>query len=409
MNDQRSQSLTPTDRHWDPAPLIDWLLDEGRFLKHPKLLIAELGNRLKAQGVPLMRMRISMRTLHPQVVGRAYTWWRGKDEVETYSPPHSIIQSSDYLGSPIESVQKNGKPFRCRLELEAALPLHGSLQTLREAGATDYVALPMRFNHDDVASPWILTTDAPGGFSDQDLIHFNRIIRVLTPVLEVLALQMTTRSLLDTYLGPRTGRKVFNGQIKRGDGELIEAAIWYSDMRDSTAITEALNHKQLLQLLNDYFEVICDAVTAQGGEVLRFIGDAMLVVFPTEGQRTLKQACKAALAAAQAACTRMQEVNAELETQGLPAIRYGLGLDVGEVIYGNVGARERLDFTVMGSAVNRAARIENLTKEAGCPMLVSEPFSHQLDGTLRCAGEFSVPGVKERLKVFCAPCDQGTA
>ncbi len=401
------QQFTPphSEQQWDPQPIVEWLIGAGRDIDRPDLLTAELGHRLAGAGAPIFRMRVGMRTLNPLVLGCAYTWWKGRDDIDIYSPPHSVKESSDYVGSPIEAVHQTHQPYRCRFAEADPDSLHSSLRTLEKMGATDYLAQPLQFTYDEYPTPWILTTDRAGGFSDTDIRNFDHIARYLAPVLEVLALHKTAQSLLDTYLGPRTGRKVLQGQVRRGDGEQIEAAIWYSDMRDSTAITEELSHDQLLTLLNHYFEAISTAVSRHGGEVLRFIGDAMLVVFPTDSERNLVQASEAALAAARDAHDEIQRINPQLEADGLPAIRYGLGLEVGQVIYGNVGAPDRLDFTVLGSAVNRAARIENLTKEAGCSLLVSEQFASLLDDTFTWLGDFSVAGVDKPLSVYCATCD----
>ncbi|OMH33739.1 adenylate/guanylate cyclase domain-containing protein [Motiliproteus sp. MSK22-1] len=390
---------------WDPRKITEWLMKAGRGITSADQLTAELGRLLVEAGAPVYRIRIGLRTIHPLVVGSAYTWWRDKVDVEAYNPPHGIMESADYIDSPIECVHQTGQPFRRYLEDASADELHSTLATLKASGATDYLAIPLKFVFDDLPTPLIFVTDRLGGFSPQDIESFNQIALFLAPVLEVHSQHMTSHALLETYLGPRTGQKVLSGQIKRGDAELIEAAIWYSDMRDSTAITEVLSHDQLLKLLNRYFEVITKAVTNHGGEVLRFIGDAMLVVFPTDKQRNLIQARKAALAAAKDAHIEIQRINPLLEKEGLPSIRYGLGLDVGEVVYGNVGAPDRLDFTVLGSAVNRAARIENLTKEAGCSLLVSEQFASQLGDTFTWLGDYKVAGVEVPLSVYCAYCD----
>ncbi len=221
----------------------------------------------------------------------------------------------------------------------------------------------------------------------------------------MLALHLTTQSLLETYLGVRSGQKVLNGKIHRGDGELIEAVIWYSDMRDSTAIAEAVTPEQLLHILNYYFEIISDCVSEQGGEVLRFIGDAMLVVFPADEHLPLEHAARNALQAAEEAHQKISIANKTLLQQQLPIIRYGLGLDVGSVIYGNVGATNRLDFTIMGSAVNRAARIENLTKIANCSLLVSEQIATMLDDQFCWKGAYPVAGLEHPLSVYCVKCE----
>ncbi|MEH6822470.1 MAG: adenylate/guanylate cyclase domain-containing protein [Motiliproteus sp.] len=399
QSDHPDKSTVPRP-DWSPEPIIDWLMSEGRSLKCPQRLTAALSQVLLECGVPLLRMRISMRTLHPLFTGSSYTWWRNESEVEAYSPPHSILQSSDYRGSPIEAVQTSGQRFRCHLADADSAQLHSSLQTLKQQGACDYLVYPLPQTHNSHLAIWILATDQPAGFTDQDLIQLQRIALFLAPVIEVLALEISARSLLDTYLGHRSGQRVFDGQISRGDGELIEAAIWYSDLRDFTAISEQLKPKQLLDLLNQYFEIISTAVTAQGGEVLRFIGDAMLVIFPSDQNCSLLQARHNVVAAAKAAQQAVELINPQLQAQGLPPIRYGLGLDVGEVIYGNVGAPDRLDFTVMGAVVNRAARLEALTKQTGCPVLATEQFALPLLETFTECGTFAVQGVRQPIRVY---------
>ncbi|MEH6651068.1 MAG: adenylate/guanylate cyclase domain-containing protein [Motiliproteus sp.] len=395
----QNSAVTPR-RDWSPDPIVDWLMTAGRALKCPQQLTAQLSRMLVESGAPLLRVRMSMRTIHPQITGSSYTWWRDRPDVEEYSPPHSILQSSDYQGSPIEAVQTSGNMFRCRLADADMSQLHSSLQDLHQQGTTDYVVYPLIQTYESRPATWILGTDVIGGFTTNDLDGFARIATFLASVVEVISLQRSARSLLNTYLGPRTGQRVFDGQIKRGDGERIEAVIWYSDLRDFTFISESLPPHDLLKLLNQYFEAISDAVSARGGEVLRFIGDAMLVMFPVEHDRTLQQGCRDAVAAARAAQLAVDKINPQLQASGLPSIRYGLGLDVGEVIYGNVGAPNRLDFTIMGPVVNRAARIEELTKKTGCPVLASEPFALQQPDTFIPRGEFEVQGVQEPLQVY---------
>ncbi len=386
---------------WHFQPCLDWLISQGRRLNRPELLTAELATMLRQHGLPLLRMRLSLRTLNPLAVGRAYTWWNGQPDVEVFSPPHSILQSPDYLGSPIEQIQLAGRPFRCRLaKVSHPQQLHDSLQVLRTQGATDYLALPLQFTHDRTPSPWILVSDHPDGFSPEQVAGLTQLAEFLAPIVEVQALQLTTLSLLNTYVGPRTARKLIAGQVQRGDGEEIDAVIWYCDLRNSTAITEMLPAPQLLRLLNRYFELIHQAVTGAGGEVLRFIGDAMLVLFPSDTERSLRAAARAALCAARQAHQAIQAASEELQAEGLPPLRYGLGLDVGRVLYGNVGAPERLDFTILGAAVNRAARIETLTKALEEPLLVSEPLARLLPDDFERLGAYPAAGLAEPLPVY---------
>ncbi len=392
-----ADSENPSNR--DLSELIEWLFVEGRLFKEPQQLFAQLATRLSELGLPLLRMRISLRTLDPQVVGRSYIWWRGQSQLITENPPHSIMQSTDYLGSPIEALYQTGKAFRCRLETNSS-ELHSTLQDLKSLGASDYLLLPIQLTYDDNPTPWIIVTDRIGGFSVADVAALTRLGTFLSPIIEVYSQRLSAEALLNTYLGSRSGRQVLDGQIKRGDGELIEAAIWYCDLRDSTAIAESLNHHQLLQILNLYFEIISNEVEIRGGEVLRFIGDAMLIMFPIDVQRPHADACHAAIDAAQAVHQRIAAANPELTAQGLPVLRYGVGLDVGKVVYGNVGAPNRLDFTVMGTVVNRASRIESLTKKCRCQLLMSEQFSTHISQSTRLEGAFEVAGVTLPINVY---------
>jgi adenylate cyclase len=227
---------------------------------------------------------------------------------------------------------------------------------------------------------------------------------VLTELLafpiEIFVEHRAALALLDTYVGPRAGRRVLQGLIRRGDGEVIDAAIWFSDLRDFTPLTESLPWAQLLEILNAYFEFVDAAVTAQGGEILHFIGDAILIVFPTSPKGDCRQACKAALEAARDAFNGIATVNMRRSRAGQPAIRFGVGLHVGEVIYGNIGTPDRLNFTVMGAAVNRAARLQSMTKKLARSVLISADFAACIDETVESLGCHLMKGVKDLQEIF---------
>jgi adenylate cyclase len=209
-------------------------------------------------------------------------------------------------------------------------------------------------------------------------------------------LRRTATNLLEAYVGKRSGARILAGHVRRGDVETIEAALWYSDMRDFTALNEDLPPADLIALLNDYFGVVAGATGARGGEVLQFIGDAALVVFPV-GADGRRAACDAALAAAHEALDAVATLNRESTR---PAIRFGIGLHVGAVSWGNVGGVDRLGLNVIGPSVNRTARIEVLTKQAGVPLLVSEAFARALDRPCRLVGRFALKGVAEPQAVY---------
>jgi len=382
---------------WPLPPVLAWILMEGRQIAEPVPFLEALGARLVEAGTGLSRIRLSVPTLHPEVRSVGYTWVQGKP-VTLWRVGHEVEQTATFVGSPIEQVIKTGEPFRCRLDALGPED-HSILHEIRRDGGADYLALPLRF-WGRPAGAMIFVTERPEGFSDFDLAKLGALGQFVAPVLEIYGSRSVARALLDTYLGPRTGARVLAGQIKRGDGETIEASIWFSDLRDFTPLTESLPPKELLAMLNAYFELVAAAVRAHGGEILRFIGDAMLIVFPTSTSVGTAGACAAALDAAIDAYAALDTLNHRRRRAGQPEIRFGVGLHAGSVIYGNVGAPDRLDFTVMGPAVNRTARIETLTKELGCRMLASSDFARCCGRPMRSLGHHVLKGVAEAQEVF---------
>lgn len=380
---------------WPLQPLILWLASEGRLIRNPAKLIEALCLRLQQAGAPIYRLRCNFNTLHPEVAGRKFTWWRDRPVVEEYSALHAVMDTPIYIGSPIETIQVRGEPVRFRLDRENLSRLHSSLQGAASEGVVDYLGLPMVFNGGNV-NAFLVGTDQEQGFSDGDVAKFKLLVDFFAPVFEAIALRFLARSLLDTYIGPRSGKKVLKGHIKRGDNEQIDAVIWFSDLRDFTHLSEQLSNDELLRLLNCYFETVAAAATRNGGEVLRFIGDAMLILFPCGAHPTPEIACQQALKAAEEALAAVQNLNRERQALNRPLINFGIGLDQGKVIYGNVGAPNRLDFSVMGATVNRAARLEALTKTLEVPLLLSEEMA-------RWAGPLAIPMGRIPLKGMSEP------
>lgn len=386
------------DDGWRLAPVVRWLMGEGRFITRLPDFIDATCDRIVRAGLPLWRFRIGFRTIHPQLLAMGVLWVRGHP-ARVMNARHGIEQSDDYMGSPIQHVFENGEPLRKRLDHLDADNDHSVLHSIARAGATDYLALPLKFSQGGV-NVLILATDASAGFSDGDLRDLEDFANYFAPLIEVFATRQLAVSLLDTYVGPRTGQRVLQGTIKRGDGECIFAAMWFSDLRDFTPLTESLSMEELLQTLNEYFELVAAAVTARGGEILRFIGDAMLIVFPSIDKERVGDACTAALESAQDAFSALAALNHRRRRAGRPEIRFGVGLHVGEVIYGNVGAPNRLDFTVMGPAVNRTARLESLTKSVDIPLLMSSEFARQISLPVQSLGRHTMKGVAAPQEVF---------
>lgn len=383
---------------WPLLPVVQWLIDSAHEAEEPAAFLGTLGEQLTAAGAPLMRIRLALPLLHPEVRSFAYLWLRGRP-VEFERVGHEAVRSDAYYGSPMEHLVNTGTPFRRRLEDLQEERDHPVLFEIRAQGGTDYLALPMRALGRP-SGALVFTCDRPGGFDDHDVAKLQALASFVLMRSEVHASRVILRGLLDTYLGPRIGGRVLSGQFRRGAGESLDAAIWFSDVRDFTSLTEALPPVELIATLNDYFELVAAAVTARKGEILRFIGDAMLIVFPAGEGMSIDAACEAALESAQDAFASLDVLNQRRRRAGTPPLRFGVGLHVGQVVYGNVGARERLDFTVMGPAVNRAARIESLTKDLGTSLLLSAEFTRRVAHPTSSRGRHALKGVAAPQEVF---------
>lgn len=397
MNDPRQNGSDAAGAGWSVGPVIDWLLREGRLTPDPAALVDGLASHLLDAGAPLWRLRLGFFTIHPQVAAWAYVWKRGgATQVERF--PHGVRQTPAFIGSPAQRMMEGGAPVRYRLD-HLSPSDHRLLHELAAEGGTDYALLPLRFA-DGSLNVFALATDRGDGFTARDLANFERLSHALGAALEAAATHRIAETLLDTYVGHRTGRRILEGQIQRGAADDIEAAIWYSDLRDFTGLTETLPTQRLLDMLNSYFELVAGAVTPRGGEILRFMGDAMLIVFPADREGGVVSACRAALEAALDAFARVEGLNRRRCAEGCPEIRFGVGLNAGRVVYGNVGAPDRLDFTVIGPAVNRAARLETLTKELGVPLLMTAGFAATLDRPTVSRGMHRMRGLAEPVEVY---------
>ncbi|NIY74145.1 adenylate/guanylate cyclase domain-containing protein [Thalassospira sp. HF15] len=382
---------------WNNAPVIDWIASTGRLLEDPNAFFNGLMEQLNTNGFHIARMRCSMQALHPQVAVWSFTWDRDQG-AHLWEANHGIHESGAYIGSPVEEVNLHGGPVRIQLAKVDPADHHPLVGELVEMGLTDYYCTRVRFS----GGRWCvmtIATDQSGGFEDGEITCFDGLLDHIGVVLELHVTKRIEHSLLDTYLGERTGARVMHGQMRRGDGETIRAALWFSDVRDFTVLTETLSVEQLLDSLNVYFETVERAVRAHGGEILRFVGDAMLIVFAQENDQSAETVCENALRAAEAALADLQNVNETRSEAGLPLLRFGVGLHYGEVVYGNVGGTHRLDFTVMGVAVNRTARLESLTKQIGTPLLMSDVLASHIKAATVCCGDFAVKGVSEPLTV----------
>ena len=391
-------ALLGSDDGWSLDPVAAWLLTDARRLRDPLELIEALAAQLERSGAKVDRMAVMSRTLHPQFSGWSVRWSRVSG-LHRGSIEHGSGGSDAFVGSPVQYVQENQRPYRQHIATRAQEGEHGLVQDLRQAGITDYLALPMPYGT-SLVSVLTLATSSPSGMSDADIERYTALAMLLSPLIEIIGVRRTTLGLLNTFVGPRIGERILHGQVKRGDGEKIDAAFWYSDLRGFTHLSETLPTAELLSLLNDYFENCAAAATGRGGEILQFIGDAILIVFEIGKCGDRANVCAAALEAAVDAFDSIAVVNHRRKRAGHALIEFGLGLHVGTVTHANVGSPDRLAFNVVGPAVNMTARIQSMTKELHTPLLMSAEFAKHLRAPLKSVGCHDLRGVASAQELF---------
>ena len=359
----------------------------------------EMCRRIVAAGIPLWRAFCAVGTLHPQIAATAYIWRRSAPGAVRRTADHSFGNDPEFTTSPIAEVQRTGRMIRRRLHDPNCALDYPALSEFKSEGGTDYAAMPMICSSGEINSiTWL--TDRAGGFSEDEVTGLASVAEALAIIVELQATRRIARHLMDTYVGHRTGERVLAGKITRGSGEQIRAVVWLCDLRGFTAMTDTLPRDKVIALLNDYFETMVDAVTAEGGEALKFMGDGMLAIFELTASEDPRDRCAAALRAAGAAAEKIAARNLERRAAGEPEIHFGLALHLGEVSYGNIGAPARLDFTVIGPAVNHAARLEKVGVELARSIVTSASFAAASKGGLESIGRHILRGVSEPQEVF---------
>jgi adenylate cyclase len=386
--------VTPTP---DIAGIVAWLIDGARTGTTPGAILDELSERLVAAGVPLWRTAVFVSTLHPEIMGRRVEWRAGAG-VSIGEAPFEVFDSPAFRGSPVARVYETVQPLRLRFD-DPASSRFPHLADLRAEGATDYLAQPIAFTNGEIhVATW--ATRRPGGFTDAQLAALGAVAAPFARVTEIYALRRTATNLLDTYVGRDAGAHILAGQIRRGFTETIRAVIWLSDMRGFTMLADRIPPAALIELLNRYFECQVPAILRHGGEVLKFMGDGLLAIFPLAAEVEPEAVCGAALAAAadvRGAVAALADWPDFAETRGL---RYGVALHIGELFYGNIGAAGRLDFTCIGPAVNLAARLEGLAARLGRTTLLSAAFARDCGAEIVPLGEFALAGFGAPQPVF---------
>jgi adenylate cyclase len=388
------------------TPLVDrvagWLIAQALGDAEVETIIRGGCERLLAAGIPICRANLSFSVLHPLYRALGYTWRRGQGlEVSGYRHLPEGVPWDRFRQSPFYYLRRHGLDhFRRRLEEggEDEFPI---LTDLRREGATDYLAFHIGFEptgREGVMGSW--ACDRKGGFTADDIQALLRIQERLAVACKMAIRAAVARRVLATYLGEDAGARVLTGQIKRGDGETTRAAIVWGDLRGSTAMAERLGREAYIETLNTFFDAAAGAVADAGGEIVSFVGDGFLAMFPCgRNRRESAEACRRALAGAHEAVRRIDEVNREREAAGLEPLRFGLGLHIGNVMFGNVGMPDRLTFSAFGAAVNEAVRLEGLTKSFGTPIVASADFVDYAGGAWEALGEAELRGVDRRLTV----------
>ena len=377
--------------------ITDWLIDGARSAPTPSRMMAETCERLVSAGLPLWRVGVFIRTLHPDIFGRNFVWRPGA-EVELGTVDFAILDSPEFQSSPLAIVFTQGKEVRARVDDPDSrrFPI---IEDMRAEGVTDYIALPLLFMDRAVhASSW--TTKQPGGFSEEQLNALRSVIAPLARYIEIISLRRTASLLLDTYVGNRAGERILGGQIRRGHADTMHAAIWLSDLRGFTALSDRLPAETVVDILNGYFDCQVSAIRTHGGEVLKFMGDGLLAVFPIdEYVGDIQQVCNHVLEAA-------RESRASVEAMHFPIgdtverFRFGVALHVGRILYGNIGGGNRLDFTCIGPAVNLAARLEKIAGRLSRTVVASAGFAGICAGGWTDLGEFPIAGFSKAERVY---------
>jgi adenylate cyclase len=393
-----SSDLPQPIRQDELASAIAWLADGARSAARSQDVLAELCARLVDCGLPLWRVAVFVRTLHPLLMGRSFVW-RPESEVVVSEAPFQLAGDTEFLTSPVQRIYLTGKAIRRRLADPDCPDDFPFLAELRAEGISDYFALPLDFTNGEIHVA-TFTTRQPQGFSAEQIAALEAVGPPLARVAEVRALRVTAISLLNAYVGHKAGEHILAGRIRRGDVEAIHAVIWLSDMRGFTRRADTMAPASLIELLNLFYDKLVPPIEAEGGEVLKFMGDGLLAIFRIADGADADAACARALRAAKAAEANIAALSGAASGEPGEALRFGVALHVGDALYGNIGAGTRLDFTCIGPSVNRAARLEKIASRLGRVVVASSAFARRLPEEFVALGDFELAGFREPETVF---------
>jgi adenylate cyclase len=382
--------------------LINWILGEGRNSDDLGAILKGLSERFVARGIPLCWTSLNMPTIDPTAAILRFVWSRHKGLTSAALSPEDSYGAS-YQRSPFRYMaERNIFTERWKLEDPEIVRKFGLFEELRALGATEYAVRFVRFSKSRTAlwgAVLSVATDRPGGFADGEFDAVESILPALSVVAYRIGLSHVATETLGAYLGPQTGTHVLQGMIRRGDSQVIPAALLLADLRGFTALVDRAPGKEVVGWLNQHLECVGDAVTERGGEILKFLGDGLLAVFASD-RIGAERACSAAVSAAVDARGRNAALNARRAAEGGPTLDLSVALHFGDVVYGNIGTARRLDFTVVGPAVNEVSRMEALSKELGREVLLSQSVAQRCGHAVQSLGPHKLRGTSGMREMY---------
>ncbi|WP_299984334.1 adenylate/guanylate cyclase domain-containing protein [uncultured Ruegeria sp.] len=379
------------------AQLADWMMNEGRRSNDPVIIVSHFCTSLIEAGVPLWRVNIGQRFANPLLIAWGVVWTpQGTD---SYDVTHARMLTDGYVGSSFEYILENRRPLHKSLRGLDPKTDHISYLEFAELGGTDYYATLLYYG-DGSLHGCTFVTQSKDGFSARHLEMIEAALPALSSAMEPITMRKSSRSLLRTYLGNGPSEAVYNGTIKRGERTSLEAVVMFSDLRGFTALTETADEEDVFDALDGYFDLIVQAVEDNGGDVLKFMGDGTLSVFTIAAPGDRAHQCRQSVCAAQDVLTGLAVLVKRRIEQGKPPLDIGIGINVGHVSYGNIGSPSRLDFTVLGGAVNVASRIEGLTKTLGHRVLTTTAVAEAAPELFSTCGAHVIRGVNGSVELF---------
>ena len=399
------------------AALTDWLADSGLRNLPLEEMVDGFSRRLNDMGVPVARVFVGMNTLHPMVRARSLIWDRATGPAVHFEFRHADIDAPILRQSPFAPMLRDGvMERRRRLDDPLVVGEAPVFEELHAAAMTEWLGRIFPFGAlvPQIGGPheaehaerlWLvcsLSTDRPGGYLDSDMALLTQALPVFALAVKAVTMRAIGHGLLAAYLGDDPASRVFAGTVQRGEVHSVEAVLFYTDLRGFTALADTTPGKELIALLDECFECMVAPVVRRGGEVLKFMGDGLLAAFAA-GSVNRAEACSSALDAAIEALALIETLNARRRAEGRRTTALDLSLHIGTVQYGNVGTAARLDFTVIGPAVNEASRIEKLCEPLGQSLLISRPFAEaavSCRSRLVSLGRHRLRGVREETELF---------